>query len=67
MSRDLIAAKTEIERNLNERAVRQAAFEYLSHRGENPSRVTRNGVELWEEYVPAMRAALIAYLRGDKQ
>ncbi len=44
--------------------VKRAAQEFLSHKGEHPWRVTRRGAELWEDYVPAMRAALTAAL-GD--
>lgn len=40
--------------------VKIAATEFLSHKGENPYRVTRRGAELWEDYAPAMRAALSA-------
>lgn len=42
--------------------VKRAATEYLSHKGERPYRVTRRGAELWEDYAPAIRAALEAAL-----
>lgn len=38
--------------------VKAAAIEFLSHRGEHPQRITRRGAELWEDYAPAIRAAL---------
>ena len=42
--------------------VRKRTIEFLLHRGEQPMRVTRRGAELWEEYAPAIRAALTAAL-----
>lgn len=49
---------------ISEDRVKLAATEYLSHKGENPYRVTRRGDELWEDYAPAMRAALEVALSG---
>jgi hypothetical protein len=45
--------------------VKDAATEYLSHKGERPYRVLRGGQELWETCAPAMRHALTAALQGS--
>lgn len=47
---------------VSDEQAKRAAIEFLSHKGEKPYRVTRRGAELWEDYVPAMRAALTAAL-----
>jgi len=47
---------------VTEERVEAAAREFLLHKGETPWRVTRRGAELWEDYAPAMRAALTAAL-----
>ncbi|MGN7959153.1 hypothetical protein [Agrobacterium radiobacter] len=49
---------------ISDERVKLAATEYLSHKGENPYRVTRRGAELWEDYAPAIRAALEVALSG---
>jgi hypothetical protein len=52
---------------LDEQAVEAAAKEFLSHKGERPWRVTRRGAELWEDYAPAMSAAIAAYLKAIRE
>jgi hypothetical protein len=47
--------------------VRAAAWEFLSHKGERPFRITRRGAERWEDDAPAMRAALTAALSAATQ
>ena len=47
-------------REISEAEVERAAREFLLHQGEQPSRITKRGAELWEDYAPAMRAALEA-------
>lgn len=47
---------------ISDEIAKRAATEYLSHKGENPYRVTRRGAELWEDHAPAIRAALEAAL-----
>jgi len=49
---------------ITDQMVKDAATEYLSHKGERPYRVLRSGQELWETHAAAMRAALTAAL-GD--
>lgn len=42
---------------MTDAALKDAAIEYLSHRGENPYRVLRGGSQLWETHVASMKAA----------
>lgn len=54
---------------VTEEMVKLATIEYLTHKGENPTRVTHGGWEFWESSTDAMRSALLAALqaqhRGD--
>lgn len=45
--------------------VKEAAIEFLYHRGEHPRATNRGGLALWETYAPAMRAALTSALEGS--
>lgn len=58
-----LAARTTQAEPVADARVKRAAYEFLLHKGDRPWRVTRGGVELWEEYAPAMRHALTAALK----
>lgn len=53
-----MTAQTQTPESIAEQRAKDAAIEYLSHRGENPYRILRGGQALWETHLPAMRAAL---------
>jgi hypothetical protein len=48
--------------DLNAEALEKATRELLLHRGEQPSRVLRGGMELWETYRAPVTSAIRAYL-----
>lgn len=46
-------------------AVKCAVLEYLWHTGERPHRIMRSGFALWETRIPAMSAAIQAYIASS--